>query len=511
LPQIGGGRGFASGKPDAIRYDAHAPRLLQRGAAVISNQTTAPSETPQAARQAALNAVLRRLVAVPPPGRAGASAPVPPRPTPPKAAPSAPTPPAPVPRWLAAPVLRLAIPDTPLAVGTGAPPQPAPPPPPKPQPQPQPEAAAGAVIDVPPLVEPIADRKPEPAPDLAARIMGEIAAIVARAPQAIPPAAVDLSALKAPDRPADAPAPAVAPATPPETPAATQPAATLATPPAEPQSTPVPSARTEPARRVSVRRTRPRVARPQRRISAPPPPKRAVAAESPGRPERAGNTARPARPRLAAAAAQPVFAPSLPSSLPAAPSPAARAPARERPALAPAATSVARTLRTAAVPETRPLTQNRRLYRRVKLTAELEIAGKPCRLVDLSIGGFAAAGTDKLDQGALVPVTLRMTIDGINIGTQFSARMVYGNGARAAGRFVDLTGAQTAFLRYIVTWRGEAIGAVGTTTLLDAITRWPERAFQPHPSTIKQPAPERPGFWSRLIGRIPLLGWRRRE
>jgi hypothetical protein len=188
----------------------------------------------------------------------------------------------------------------------------------------------------------------------------------------------------------------------------------------------------------------------------------------------------------------------------------AKAPAGERPALAPASTAVARLPPPSAVPETRPLTQNRRLYRRVKLAADLEIAGKPCRLIDLSIGGFAAAGADRLDPGALVPVTLRMTIDGINIGTQFSARMVYGNGARAAGRFVDLTGAQTAFLRYIVTWRGEAIGAVGTTTLLDAITRWPERAFQPHPSTVKPPA-ERQGFWSRLFGRIPLLGWRRRE
>ena len=56
-----------------------------------------------------------------------------------------------------------------------------------------------------------------------------------------------------------------------------------------------------------------------------------------------------------------------------------------------------------------------------------------------------------------------MAIDGINIGTEFTARMVYGNGTRSAGRFIDLTAAQTAFLRYIVTWRGEAIGAVGTT------------------------------------------------
>ncbi len=379
-----------------------------------------------------------------------------------------------MPRWLTAPVLRVAIPDSPLAAGTVAPTQPAPPPAPKPEPVP--EAAASEVFEVPPLVEPIAQAKPGPVPDLAARIMSEIAAIVAQAPEAMAPVAVDLSALNAPDQP-EAPAPQ-----------------------------PAPRARTEPARRVTVRRARPRVGRPQRRITPRRPPAKGRRRQSPptaceARPA-ASAPLRRSRHRSAASAAQQ-------------PPPAAKAPARERPALAPAATAVARAIRTApapaAVPETRPLTQNRRLYRRVRLTAELELAGKPCRLVDLSIGGFAAAGADKFDPGTLVPVTLRMTIDGINIGTQFSARMVYGNGARAAGRFVELTGAQTAFLRYIVTWRGEAIGAVGTTTLLDAITRWPERAFQPHPSTVRPPEPERPGFWSRLVSRIPLLGWRRRE
>jgi hypothetical protein len=352
-----------------------------------------------------------------------------------------------------------------------------------------PEAASSEVVEVPPLVEPIADPKAGPAPDLPAR-MSEIAAIVAQAPEAIAPVAVDLSVLKVPDQAAASPA-------------------------TSPPTTPVPHTRIEPARRVAVRRARPRVGRPQRRITAPRPQVKAAAAGKPSdRLDHAGSTAKPTPPRPAAAAAQPAPAPLAPPAQPT-PPPVAKAPARERPALAPASTAVARTIGTlpapAAVPETRPLTQNRRLYRRVRLTAELEIAGKPCRLIDLSIGGFAAAGADRLDSGALVPVTLRMTIDGINIGTQFSARMVYGNGARAAGRFVDLTGAQTAFLRYIVTWRGEAIGAVGTTTLLDAITRWPERAFQPHPSTVKAPEPGRPGFWTRLIGRIPLLGWRRRD
>jgi hypothetical protein len=443
---------------------------------VIPNESTAASDTPPAARQAALNAVLRRLVANQPRTRSGASAESAPPPTPSGAAQLAP-----VPRWLTAPVLRLAIPDSPMAAGTAAPSPPPPSLPPKPEPVP--EAAASEVLEVPPLVEPIAAPKPksQPPANLAARIMSEIATIVAQAPEAVVPVVVDLSALETPDAPGAAPAvPSAA------SPAPPAPAAPL---PAAPRPVLAQGPRAEPARRVPVRRTRPRVDHPQRRLAPPAPPKHSVAGE-----------ARPARP---AAAAQPA-----PSPQPAA-SPAAKAPAPESPASAPAA-SVARTLTTAAVPETRPLTQNRRLYRRVRLTAELEVAGKPCRLVDLSIGGFAAASADKFDQGALVPVTLRIMIDGINIGTQFSARMVYGNGTRAAGRFIDLTGAQTAFLRYIVTWRGEAIGAAGTTTLLDAITRWPERAFQPHPSTVK-PERERPGFWSRLVGRIPLLGWRKRD
>ena len=161
-----------------------------------------------------------------------------------------------------------------------------------------------------------------------------------------------------------------------------------------------------------------------------------------------------------------------------------------------------------AVPETRPLAQNRRLYRRVMLTAELEVDGVPCRLIDLSIGGFAAAGAGPLTPNTVVTVALRMTIDGIDIGTQFGARIVYASEARSAGRFVDLTAAQTAFLRYVVTWRGESVGASGTTALLDAVTRSPERAFPPHPSTEPAP-PQRQSWWQRWFGRIPLLGRRR--
>jgi hypothetical protein len=403
----------------------------------------------------------------------------------------------------------LPIPDSPFAAGTAPEPEPKPAPP---KPELVESAAAAEVFEVPPLVEPVVEPKPVPH-DPAAQIMSEIAAIVAKAPRAIPAVAVDLAALLAVDPPAapqHAPMPQPAPAATPR-------------PPAPPR------ARPDSARRVPIRRARPRVARPARKNAAASPARpKTVPTKLADRLGRVGGAASPQRPRpvaarpsspqaSVAAAPAPQARPAAPSSpAPAAPPPppAARAPARDRPVMAPAAANVARVPRTAlapaAVPETRPLTQNRRLYRRVMLSAELEIAGTPCRLIDLSIGGFAAQGAARLDSGALVPVTLRMTIDGINIGTEFQARIVYGNGARAAGRFVELTAAQTAFLRYIVTWRGEAIGAVGTTTLLDAITRWPERAFQPHPSTVKPPA-ERQGFWSRLFGRIPLLGWRRRD
>lgn len=145
---------------------------------------------------------------------------------------------------------------------------------------------------------------------------------------------------------------------------------------------------------------------------------------------------------------------------------------------------------------TAPAGQNRRLYRRVALQAEIEIDRASCRLVDLSMGGFAAAGVPPLSTEGIVPVTLRMTIDGIEIGTKMAARIVYSRNARIGGRFVELTPSQTAFLRYVVTWRGESVGAVGTTTLLDAITRRPERAL------IGDARPRRQGLISRWIGRL---------
>jgi hypothetical protein len=99
----------------------------------------------------------------------------------------------------------------------------------------------------------------------------------------------------------------------------------------------------------------------------------------------------------------------------------------------------------------------------------------------------------------IVPVTLRLTIDGIEVGTQLNARIIYANEARLGGRFIDLTASQTAFLRYIVTWRGESVGMVGTTTLLDAITGGPDRLHPPGSERDEAPARER--WWSGLIGR----------
>ena len=114
----------------------------------------------------------------------------------------------------------------------------------------------------------------------------------------------------------------------------------------------------------------------------------------------------------------------------------------------------------------------------------------------MSIGGFCAAtGVRNVATDAVVRAALRLTIDGIEVGTQLTARMVYVNPARASGRFIDTTASQTAFLRYIVTWRGESVGTVGTTTLLDAITGGPDHGA---PDRFNAPK-ER--WWSGMIRR----------
>ena len=144
--------------------------------------------------------------------------------------------------------------------------------------------------------------------------------------------------------------------------------------------------------------------------------------------------------------------------------------------------------------------RNRRLFRRVALAAEIEVNGVAAKLLDLSMGGFAATGTPPLVAQTVLPITIRMTIDGIDIGTKMSARVVYTQLNRIGGRFVDLTASQTAFLRYVVTWRGQSVGAIGTTTLLDAITRWPEQRLLP--GEVDPNAPKPRGFLSRWIARL---------
>jgi hypothetical protein len=146
------------------------------------------------------------------------------------------------------------------------------------------------------------------------------------------------------------------------------------------------------------------------------------------------------------------------------------------------------------------LPRNRRLYRRARLPAEIEIDGVPCTLIDVSIGGFAATGGPPLEPNALVPVMLRLTIDGIDVGTLLKARIIYVTQGRSAGRFVELSPSQMAFLRYVVTWRGESIGAVGTTTLLDAISSRAERGFSPEPAAGSD-AEMKSRWWAGLIGR----------
>jgi len=169
-------------------------------------------------------------------------------------------------------------------------------------------------------------------------------------------------------------------------------------------------------------------------------------------------------------------------------------PAPRRPSEMPAPGSFA------SVPNDRtgrqPVSRNRRLYRRVPLGAGIEIDGVKCGVIDLSIGGFAAAGTVYIAANTVVPVTLRLTIDGIEVATRLNARIVYSHRARSSGRFVEPTPSQIALLRYLVTWRGESVGTVGTTTLLDAITGGPDHGFPPGSS-----AAPRERWWSGMIGR----------
>jgi hypothetical protein len=133
--------------------------------------------------------------------------------------------------------------------------------------------------------------------------------------------------------------------------------------------------------------------------------------------------------------------------------------------------------------------RNRRAYRRARVPAEIEIGG-----------GFAASGVPPIEPNALMPVTIRLVIDGIEVGTQLSARIVYVTHGRSAGRFIDLSPSQMAFLRYLVTWRGESVGAVGTTTLLDAIAGGAERGFASTAGEYSGPE-TKSHWWAGLIGK----------
>ncbi|HEV2187659.1 MAG TPA: hypothetical protein VGR70_10665 [Stellaceae bacterium] len=141
------------------------------------------------------------------------------------------------------------------------------------------------------------------------------------------------------------------------------------------------------------------------------------------------------------------------------------------------------------------LSRNRRLYRRVRLGAEIEINGASCDLIDVSIGGFATTGVPDLAANTIVPVSLRLSIDGIEVGTRLNARIIYAHRERLSGRFIDLTPSQTALLRYIVTWRGESVGMVGTTTLLDAITAGHDQGY-----AAKSSNGSRERWWAGLLG-----------
>jgi hypothetical protein len=144
--------------------------------------------------------------------------------------------------------------------------------------------------------------------------------------------------------------------------------------------------------------------------------------------------------------------------------------------------------------------RNRRLHRRVRLPAQIEIDGVRCSLIDVSVGGFAVTGFPAAAVNTVVPVALHLTIDGIEVGTQLSARIIYANAVRSSGRFVDASASQTAFLRYLVTWRGESVGAVGATTLLDAISGGHERAgADKSPDRVEDAPKER--WWAGLMGR----------
>ncbi len=125
--------------------------------------------------------------------------------------------------------------------------------------------------------------------------------------------------------------------------------------------------------------------------------------------------------------------------------------------------------------------RNRRLYRRVGLTSEVHIAGEPAELLDLSVDGFAILGGPAVAPNTPVPITLQLGLDDDEVSTQLLARILYTDGDRSAGRFVELNAKQSAFLRYIVTSR-----AAAAATLAPPVEPLPPPAS---PSPLSPPSP----------------------
>ncbi len=484
----GAGSGMLPGPPDTpaeaaeapaapafVEADRRQPETPSESAAEEKPPQTEPAATtaPAEAMPPATAAIKSELSPSEPP----LPAPIFPEPTPETASASVETAKFSVPAWLVAPVLRLAIPDSPF--GRGHPGRAAARP-----------TTASAPRDAEPATVGFGDAEPMAADPAEQQIPASAEAAAEITPEAAPPP--DTAIEPALVRPVEAVDPAVAASS----------AQTLAetlrrgvaddAPSADSRSAPIEIARPLPRSPGEVRPSA-RELRAERPLGAPQAVPRTGA--KPVDAEAPPALAEPGHPAgdVSALLVEPEPDPSPggsprgePGDIALAPRPDARLPAR--PPASPG-----------ELPAERQTMRNRRLYRRVGLAAEFEIDGANADLVDLSMGGFAAANAPDLERNAVVPVTVRLSIDGVDISTRMRARMIYTNEPRSGGRFVDLTASQTAFLRYIVTWRGQAAGALGTTTLLEAITGTPERApaaALPDP----EPPARRPSRWARWFG-----------
>jgi len=117
-------------------------------------------------------------------------------------------------------------------------------------------------------------------------------------------------------------------------------------------------------------------------------------------------------------------------------------------------------------------------------------------LVDLSVGGFIAADTPPLISDSVLPVTLRVTIGGVDISVGLTALIVYARFTGVGGRFVDLTASQSAFLRYIMTVQARTVGSSGIGPR-DAVTEHDGRRPQ---LTSAGAGSKGRNLWSRWFG-----------